>query len=756
MVDYSGISNIPANDGPLADVSNEPSVYLEIGRLRRQYYDFLGVKMREIEEQKTSRRYYHGAQWTDEELKQLRRRRQPPVFSNRIVRKLDAVVGLVERLRQDPKAFPRTPMGQDGADIATAVLRYALDKVDWKSKAPRVARFAAIDGISGIELDLQTGDHGDPDIDIHIVYADTFFYDPRSFDDGFTDCRYMGVSKWVDVDQAKEMFPEQSEELDSLVESGTDLTVNADREITWVNTSAKKVRLIDHWYINKGQWYWCIYVGSTVLMQGISPYLDERNKTFPKFLMFSTAVDHDADRYGFVRNLKGPQDEINHRRSKALHILNSRRVVSEKGAVDDVEKARIEWARPDGWVERNPGKEMAPENTNPDFQGQLNMLQEAKNEIENFGPNPALIGAGIENASGRAISLLQQAGIAELGPYIISFRTWKIRVYRAIWNIVQRYWTAERWVRVTDDNDLAQFIQLNGVGLDQFGQPAIVNAVGALDVDIILDEGPDNVNMMADAYDTLTALAQAGQKIPPQVLIELAPLQNSVKKHLLQVMAQAMADPAKQVAQQVALQGEAAKADRTKSETMKNYADATKTLHDAHVDNRAQGLQEATAVASGQLPLPLTQPSAAPMPMPAMPPTPSVDVQPQLPTAPPPMVPPGPSSPAPPIGAMAPSAPPPAPIALSLDANRAMAEAMGQFMPQIAAGQDRNSQILLQTSQAMAEASQAMAQSTHAMAASIEALARSMNEFARVTAADTELLRDPRTGRAVGARKVVN
>ena len=219
--------------------------------------------------------------------------------------------------------------------------------------------------------------------------------------------------------------------------------------------------------------------------------------------MFSASVDHDADRYGFVRNLKGPQDEINHRRSKSLHILNSRRVISEKGAVDDVERARLEWAKPDGWVEVNPGKKMEPDNQQADFKGQLEMLQEAKAEIENFGPNPALIGQGLESSSGRAISLLQQAGIAELGPYIISYRTWKIRVYRAIWNVVQRFWTAERWIRVTDDEGLAQFVKLNGLGLDQYGQPAIVNAVGALDVDIILDEGPDNVNMAADAFDSL-------------------------------------------------------------------------------------------------------------------------------------------------------------------------------------------------------------------------------------------------------------
>ena len=227
------------------------------------------MKMPEIEEQKQARRYYHGAQWTDKEIKTLKRRRQPVITSNRIVRKIDAVTGLVERLKQDPKAYPRNPEGQQGSDVATATLRYVLDHVDWNSKAPRIARYSAIDGLCGIEIDLDYGDHGDPDVDLHIVYPDTFFYDPRSFDDGFTDARYMGVSKWMDIEQAKELVPDKAEEIDGLQESGSDLTPNSDREITWVNTTAKKIRMIDHWYIWKGKWCWCLYVGNVVLMEGV-------------------------------------------------------------------------------------------------------------------------------------------------------------------------------------------------------------------------------------------------------------------------------------------------------------------------------------------------------------------------------------------------------------------------------------------------------------------------------------------------------
>src|SRR5690348_1602901 len=108
--------------------------YLPIERLRRQYTDFLGAKDQEIKKAREARHYYHGDQWTADELAVLRGRRQPPSTSNRIERKINAIVGLVERLRQDPKAYPRTPQHDAGADLASAVLRYSLDSNDWKSK----------------------------------------------------------------------------------------------------------------------------------------------------------------------------------------------------------------------------------------------------------------------------------------------------------------------------------------------------------------------------------------------------------------------------------------------------------------------------------------------------------------------------------------------------------------------------------------------------------------------------------------------
>ncbi len=523
-----------AGGGSAANDDN--TQYLSVDKLKKQYYDYLGAKTSEIEEARQARHYYHGDQWTEQEIAILQRRKQPVVTSNRIERKINAVVGIVEKLRQDPKAYARTPQHEQGADVATAVMRYCLDNNDWKSKSTRGARIGGIDGIAGIEFDLEAGDHGDPDLAMHLVYADTFFYDPRSFDEGFTDARYMGIAKWIDVDQAKELIPNKASEIDDLMEEGSDITSSADqdRERVWVNTSLKRLRMVDHWYICKGKWCWTLYIGNTVMMQGESPFHDKKGKAFPRFLMFSANVDHDGDRYGFIRNLKSPQDEVNHRRSKALHLLNTRRVVSEKGAVDDIEIARREWAKADGWVEVNPGMKMEPDNTAvSDFKGQLEMLQEAKNEIENFGPNPALIGQGLEDSSGRAIALLQQAGMAELGPYLSAYKNWKIRVYRAIWDIICEHWKAERWIRVTDDQNVAQFFQINKLDKDQYGHPAIVNAIGSMDVDFIIDEGPDTINMQADAAATLQALGPQFVQANPEIALELSPLETRIKSLLL-------------------------------------------------------------------------------------------------------------------------------------------------------------------------------------------------------------------------------
>jgi hypothetical protein len=561
--------------------------YWSLERCKRAYTDYLDNKTDEINEQKDSRRYYHGAQLTDKQYRILEKRRQPPQIRNKINTRIDGTIGVIERLRQDPKAFPRTPKQEQGAELATAILRYALDEQEWKAISPEVARDGAIDGVGGIAIEIEQGDQGDKDVGFDLVEPDSFFYDPRSYRPDFSDAGYMGEGRWFDEDTAIDLFPDKEEYLRGTGTDGSELSSNPDRDRKWYSFESGKrlIRIVEVWYKHRGEWCWAIFTGTMILMEGKSYLIDEKGKTFCKYIMFSCNVDHDGDRYGFVRNMKSGQDSYNFKHSKLNHILATKRLFLTQGAVDDVERTRIEAARPDGVVvingnDVNVGLKIDDQTF--DFAGLAKMLEEDKQELDSYGPNDALIGDQT-NQSGRAIQLLQQAGMAKLGPYILGYRGWKLRVYRALFNTIVRTWTAPRYIRVTDDEGLANFIQVNGVGIDpQTGYPTMVNALGSLDVDIILDEGPDTVNAQADVYETLTQVlpAVAQMLTPPQaqaavkVLLETSALPASAKKEFREASQPRPPDPMQQRAAAAEVAGAEAKVKETESKAVLNIAAA--------------------------------------------------------------------------------------------------------------------------------------------------------------------------------------
>ena len=566
---------------PLKPTNDDEESFLDVRKLRTQFIDYLTSKTDEIEEQKEARHYYHGAHWTPDQIRVLRRRHQPPITWNRTARKINSIIGVVERLRSDPVALPTHVKSEKGADLATQVIRYVLQANDFKGVGPWCLLQSAIDGIAGVQKVLTHDDEGQFDIALPWVIGDEYFYDPKSYRLDFADVRYEGISKWLDIGEAIELFPDQEDKIRGLIEGDSDLTTNADREYKWVIASTQRVRLIEHWYKHRGKWRWAFYVGNTVLDQGVSPFFDERGRSARAFHMFAVAVDHDGDRYGFVRNLKGPQDSLNQSKSKSLHVANSRRVIATKGSVDDVEKARIEMARPDGFVEVNPAGEFKPDDRPQDIAAFTAMADSAANEIDQYASIniAALSGASMANISGRAIELLRQPGMAELGPFILAIRQWKLQLYRGIWNTAQRHWTMPKWIRLTDDETQKPvFVQLNGLSLDQFGRPVIVNALGALDVDIDLEEGPDVASLTQDAYEMLKGYP-AGV-IPPAVLIEMSPLPRAQKNRIMQML-KPQPNPVQLQALKTQMEAGALKNAKTAADARKSDAQAHKALAEA-------------------------------------------------------------------------------------------------------------------------------------------------------------------------------
>ena len=331
--------------------------------------------------------------------------------------------------------------------------------------------------------------------------------------------------------------------------------------------------------------------------------------------MQSAYVDRDNKRFGVVRDLISPQDEINKRRSKALHLLSTRLVITETGAVEDEDKARREVAKPDGFITVTPGMRFEIAQTADLAAGQMKLLEHATQEMQASGPNASMSGTDDKELSGRAILANQAGGAAQNEPTADSLRYWSRNVYEMIWMGARQYWNAEKWVRVTDDlgtikwvginrpvtlaDELAAMpeaqrsqamqrlqIQPNDPRLQQVIR--VENDISDLDVDITVAEGQNIPTLEAENFQTLVQLAslQPGL-IPGEVLIAASNLRN--KDQLLDLMKQHQQAQAQtqQQAAQLATQHAQATINDMNSKAAANMALAKERTH-----NTMQGLHE--------------------------------------------------------------------------------------------------------------------------------------------------------------------
>lgn len=495
------------------------------------------------------RDYYDGYQYTAEEEATLRKRKQPIVTINRVKRKVDAMIGIEQNGRVDPRALPRNPQDEEGADVATKALCFVEETQRFDVKRSAAFENLLIEGYGGVEVIGEQSPSGQTEVVIKRLRWEEIFFDPFSREKDFSDAAFMGVMKWMSLDAAKE-FAAQFDADESLLDvsggqsGGTTYDDRPQREsqFAWEDKKLKRVRVAQMYYRCEGQWYLAVFTGKGEIYNNVSPYRDEYGRPVNPMYLMSAYVDRENRRYGLVKDMLSTQDEINKRRSKLLHSLNSRQVVIAKGAAS-AETVRKELTRPDGVVEidadaaegaREAGMrpfDIIP--TTDQTRGQFELLVEAKQEIDNLGPNASLLGQLEGQQSGRAIMAQQQAGLAELAPIYDSLRDWTERVYRGIWERIRQFWDGPRWIRVTDDERAPQFIGINQVAMGPAG-PQMMNAIAQIDVDIIVDQSPEYATLRSEQFERLAKLAESGIPIPPQMLIEASDLRD--KRKLLEMM----------------------------------------------------------------------------------------------------------------------------------------------------------------------------------------------------------------------------
>ena len=185
----------------------------------------------------------------------------------------------------------------------------------------------------------------DYQVEFDVIEADSFFYDPRSYKADFSDARYMGEAKWMDLETAQDMFPEHAEDLASSVEDSSYLSTNPDRETKFFAFDGGKhlIRMVDIWYLHKGEWCQTIFTGSMILYSGKSYLFDDDKKTMCRYIMFAEGRPRTwRSLQGFLSAArKSARDEQSARRSRSrcLPPILARSVLAQEDSVADVERA---------------------------------------------------------------------------------------------------------------------------------------------------------------------------------------------------------------------------------------------------------------------------------------------------------------------------------------------------------------------------------------------------------------------------------
>lgn len=598
------------------------------------------------EKAERDRDYYDGKQLTADEYAALQKRGQPPIAFNIIRSRVDFHQGLEKKQRRDPKAFPRNnPQDVPAADAFTDGMRYVIEDGDYASARSRFWKNVCAEGYGGIEIAAVQKRDGSFDFTFKHIPWDRIGYDPHSAAPDFSDAKYFYQVTWMDLDDALARYQANPNAEDILNGSlNTDASVSntyddKPRWTIWGDKRRRRVRVVMMWYRDPGGWLYCEFTKSGELLSSDQPYVDPDGESYCPWVLESAYVDRDNNRYGVIRDLIDPQDEINKRRSKALHLITTRGVIADEGAVENVADTKRELAKPDFFVTKTPGADFQLVQGSGLAADQMALLENAQRYVMQAGPNAALLGKGTEDQSGRAIEAQQAGGLIEHGDLLDSLRRTDRRVFRIVAYMMKQFWTAEKWIRVTDDPETPRWVGLNvakpvyetrydaitGQTMQVQTGVEVENNIAEIDVDIIVTDAPEVISMEGENFKAMVEILKSG--LPPSAMklaIEMHPgLSAKRKKQLTEMVDQMVAE--QQQAQQAAMAARAQPAEPSPQERLDmaiTIAEKRAAIENKNADARSKDASAAKALAQAEQARSQTRPPTVvpvPVPVPAAP-----------------------------------------------------------------------------------------------------------------------------------------
>lgn len=501
-------------------------------------------------EAKECRDYVNNIQVSEEDRKIIEGRGQPVIIDNQIASKTDYFMGIERQTRTDPKAFPRTPQHEEDADAITDGLRYACDNGEWDIERSEAFDNLIVEGIEGYSVVVEKNPKGEYEIFPRRIAWDRLIYDYRSTDRYFRDSKRKGVVIWMDEDDAKTRFKNKHDLIEQSINAGDDeddLFEDKPTDFSWNDKAGRRLKVVDLYELKGGVWLHKIFSKEGYFVEPApSKYLDEFGRPDCPIELGSAYIDKDNDRFGLVRRMISLQDMVNKMLSKYMHYMNSNQTWgNERGP--DATQAKKQANLPNGHFslkgDAKYGEAFGIVSQDNKAVGTFTILQQAMQSLSQIGGSSIVD----EADSGRAKELAAQNKLMELGPVLDTHRQVSKRVYKQIYNRMKQFWTEPKWVRITDDENVPKFTQLNErvtyrqalmEKFDEIPQEVanhpglndefVRNNVSEIDVDIILEESQDVITVQQETFQVLANLAEkyGKEEVPFEEMVRLSNMPN--------------------------------------------------------------------------------------------------------------------------------------------------------------------------------------------------------------------------------------
>ena len=529
--------------------------------------------------------FYEGDQFTALERAILEERGQPIVTENLIKPKIERLVGQHQRQHSTVSVLGRNAgVDEQTASEASDIFRWVDQTNGSEFEEAECYKDGFISGFSVLEI--VSDDDGSENPRIVIRHENPFYIvpDPHSRRyDWNEDAKFICRSKWMDLDDAIEMWgdkPGVAQKLlacvnslpgGSLSGSTGPLDPNVLRQSNWNYFDPYRGRLrpvevhykrhvtkrvlitktgvrVELDYLGPRQaqsqspgstvesesseeMWLGIYCGGVLIHH-------ERHQDQDGLFSF---VPYFADRkksgepFGGVRNLVSISQEINKRRSKALHLMSTNQAIVSQNAVEDMAEFASEKARPDGIMKvRGKPEDHVQLIKNQDMgASQMSMHAESKQAFNMVaGDDPTNQGQASQMRSGVGKAREQMATDLVNMPLFSNIRRTRQIKLKKVWGLVGQHFTDDLVFQITDDPNAAKVVSLPKDRL---------SALRDMTFNFVISDVEDSLTLQSEQFEivatTLPQILKFGVG-PAKFLLELSSIKPKQKDGLMQMLDQ--------------------------------------------------------------------------------------------------------------------------------------------------------------------------------------------------------------------------